>query len=77
MSGELAGHVFIYMCGLHWLEGVELGRAAEKEEKGEWGEQLGAYDVSGMVQGLKLKELLFKGFMGHRSTKKSSLVPRR
>lgn len=34
MSGELAGHVFIYMCSLHWLEAVELGKAAEKEEKG-------------------------------------------
>lgn len=34
MSGELAGCVFIYMCSLHWLEGAELGKAAEKEEKG-------------------------------------------
>jgi len=36
-----------------------MGKAAGKEE---WWEQLGAYDVSGMVQGLKLKELFIQGF---------------
>lgn len=59
MSGELAGCVFIYMCSLHWLEGAEWGRL-QRKRKEEWCEQLGAYDVSGMAQELKLKELFIQ-----------------
>lgn len=63
--------LFICVVCTGWRGGA--GEGCRERGKGEWGEQLGAYDVSGMVQGLKLKELLFKGFVGHESTKKGIL----
>lgn len=68
MSGELAECMFIYMCSLHWLEGAEWVRL-QRKRKEKWWEQLGAYDVPGMAQGLKLMELFIQRFCGVQKNK--------
>lgn len=65
--------LFICVVCTGW-RGWSWGRLQRKRKRG-WGAQLGACDAAGMVRGLKLKELLFKGFVGHKGTKRLSWYP--
>lgn len=50
-----------------------MGQATEKEERRMVWEQLGGYDVSGMVQRLKLNELFIQSFCGAQKYKEGIL----